>query len=57
MEKVLRGLQWKTALIYLDDIIIFSQTIERHLERLEEVLHRLEQAGLKLKPQKCELVK
>lgn len=55
MEKVLRGLHWKTVLIYLDDIVIFSQTIEQHLERLEEVLARLKQAGLKLKPRKCEL--
>ena len=27
MEQVLRGLQWKTLLVYLDDIIVFSMTL------------------------------
>lgn len=57
MEKVLRGLHWKSVLIYLDDIVVFSNTISQHLDRLEEVLQRLEAANLKLKPTKCELFK
>ena len=57
MEKILRGLHWKTVLIYLDDIVIFSESMEQHIDRLEEVLARLQQAGLKLKPRKCELLK
>ena len=56
MELVLRGLQWKTLLIYLDDIIIFSSNLEEHLLRLEEVLKRLSEAKLKLKPSKCHLL-
>ena len=55
MELIFRGLQWKTLLIYLDDIIIFANTFETHLERLGEVFKRLREAGLKLKPSKCEL--
>ena len=57
MEHVLRGLHWSTCLVYLDDIIIFSKTIEEHLTRLREVLSRLRTAGLKLKPRKCHLLK
>ena len=57
MEKVLRGLHWQTVLIYLDDVVVFSQSVEQHLERLEEVLARLRSAKLKLKPKKCELFK
>lgn len=57
MEKVLRGLHWKSVLIYLDDIVIFSSTVSQHLDRLELVLQRLEAANLKLKPSKCELFK
>lgn len=57
MEKVLRGLHWKTLLIYLDDVVVFSGTIKEHLDRLKEVFERLRQAGLKLKPSKCELFK
>ena len=46
MSLVLSGLCWKTCLVYLDDIIIFSQTVEEHLQRLAEVLRRLKDAGL-----------
>ena len=45
MEVVMRGLQWKTCLVYLDDIVVFSASFEEHLERLEEVLQRLRTAG------------
>lgn len=55
MENVLRGLHWQTLLIYLDDIIVFSQDVEEHLTRLTEVFNRLQAAGLKLKPSKCDL--
>ena len=46
----MRGLQRGTLLMYLDDIIIFSQDVQTHIERLTTVLQRLKQAGLKLKP-------
>ena len=41
------------CIIYLDDIIIFSDTKEEHLKRLEAVFQKLCAAGLKLKPSKC----
>ena len=53
METVLRGLQWKICLVYIDDIIIFSPTFEQHLQYLATVFDRLREAGLKLKPSKC----
>lgn len=53
MERVLSGLQWEICLVYLDDIIVMSKSFEQHLERLETVLKRLGNAGLKLKPKKC----
>ncbi len=55
MEMILQGLQWQTCLIYLDDIIIYAGNFNEHLRRLEEVVQRIEIAGLKLKPSKCEL--
>ena len=55
MEQVLRGLHWQTCLVYLDDIIVFSKTFDTHLARLEEVIDRIEAAGLKLSPKKCHL--
>ena len=56
MELVFRGLQWKTLLIYLDDLIIVCKSMEENLTHLDEVLLRLEQAGLKLKPSKCQIL-
>ena len=56
MELVLRELQWKICLVYLDDIIIFSHTIKEHLQRLKEVFYRLQETGLKLKPGKWHLL-
>ena len=57
MELVLAGLHWSSCLVYLDDIIIYSRTVKEHLMRLEEVLKRLQAAGMKLKPKKCRLLR
>jgi dUTPase len=56
MEKVIADLNLKTCLVYLDDIVIFSTTIEEHLEQLSQILQRLREAGLKLKPSKCKFL-
>ena len=55
MENVLRPLQCEKLLIYLYNIIVFSKTVDEHLQRLDEVFKRLKAAGLKLKPRKCHL--
>jgi transposase InsO family protein len=55
MERVLKGLHWKSLLLYLDDIIVIAPDFSTHVTRLKEVLERLRGAGLKLKPAKCEL--
>jgi len=56
MDVVMSGLHLDVCLVYLDDIIVFSRTVEEHLERLVRVLGRLRSAGLKLKPEKCSLL-
>ena len=55
MERMLAGLLWHICLVYIDDIIIFSETVEEHREQLETVFSRLKEARLKLKPKKCNL--
>ena len=41
-------------IVYLDDIIVFSQDIPEHLRQLEIVFKKLHEHGLKLKPKKCQ---
>ena len=52
MEMIMAGLSYEVALVYLDDIIIFGRSFEEHLNRLDLVLGRLKDAGLKIKGSK-----
>ena len=56
-EKALEGLQWKVAVLYLDDIIVYSHDFDSHIRNLETVLDRLISSGLRLKPAKCRFFK
>ena len=53
MENCLGDLHTTICFIYLDDLIIYSDTFEEHLERLEKVFERLRSCNLKLSPKKC----
>ncbi|KRX13115.1 Retrovirus-related Pol polyprotein from transposon, partial [Trichinella nelsoni] len=57
MEPVLRGLVGSDCLLYLDDVIVFGKTAEKHTARLREVFRCLREVGLKVKPEKCRLMK
>ena len=52
MNQVLQGLDF--AIAYLDDIMIFSNNELEHLQHLETVFKRLQDASLKLKESKCD---
>ena len=56
MELALQGLQWHTCLVYIDDIIVYGATFEQHLERVDQVLARIQDARLKLRPDKCHML-
>ena len=45
----------KICLCYLDDVIIFGRTQKELLDRLDQILKRLHEYGLKVKPSKCVL--
>ena len=51
MDNLLQGL--KHVSVYIDDILITGETEEEHLQILNEVLTRLETAGVRLKKEKC----
>ena len=56
MELILQGLNWSNCIIYLDDIVVYGTTLEQHLQRVDQVLLRIQDSGMKLKPNKCHLL-
>ena len=54
MESCLGDYHLKYCIIYLDDIIIFSKTPVEHITRVCKVFQKVDEAGLCLKPNKCE---
>ncbi|CAG2250378.1 Retrovirus-related Pol polyprotein from transposon 17.6,Transposon Ty3-I Gag-Pol polyprotein,Transposon Ty3-G Gag-Pol polyprotein,Retrovirus-related Pol polyprotein from transposon 297 [Mytilus edulis] len=55
MEACFNDKNFEILLIYLDDILIFSRTIEEQIERLEFAFERLRKHGLKMKTSRCHL--
>ena len=55
IDMILAGVKWQYALVYLDDIIVFSRTAEEHISHLDKVFTLLSEAGVTLKPSKCHL--
>ena len=54
MNDVLQPVITKTAMVYLDDIIIyFKGSLEEHIRHVEEVFQLLDQAILQIKIKKC----
>ncbi|KAJ6436038.1 hypothetical protein O9K51_11434 [Purpureocillium lavendulum] len=54
INDALEGLVDITCVVYLDDILIFSENAEQHEDDVKEVLSRLRKAGLYANLSKCE---
>ncbi|GBG72919.1 hypothetical protein CBR_g12640 [Chara braunii] len=57
MDKVLREQIGRFVVVYMDDILIFSKSMEEHLEHLQEVLAILKKTQLHLNLEKSEFGK
>lgn len=57
MDNVLRGLQNEICLVYLDDIIVFSTSLQEHIINLEKVFQRLRESNFKIQMDKSEFLK
>jgi len=53
LDVILSGLKWQVCLVYLDDVIIFSANAEQHVKDVDNILHRLREAGVALNLEKC----
>jgi hypothetical protein len=49
-------MQGLKCLVYLDDIIVYGETLQIHNDKLREVFARLRMHNLKLQPDKCEFL-
>ena len=57
MDKVLSGLQGIELFVYMDDIVVYAESLEEHTQKLRKLLGRLKTAGLTLQPDKCLFLK
>ena len=55
MEIVLEGLPF--AIAYIDNVLIYSETLEDHLSHVQQVFDRLRKHKLKLKLKKCQFLR
>lgn len=53
MNKIFQGLINNEVLIYMDDILIFSKSLQEHYDKLSKVFNRLQKSNLKIEPSKC----
>jgi hypothetical protein len=55
MQNVLAPFLWIFALVYIDDIVVFSLTFEDHTSHLDQVFSAIAEANLTLSPAKCHI--
>ena len=53
MNEVLKKFIGNFVIVYLDDILVFSETREEHLRHLQYVMKKLQQEKLFINLQKC----
>ena len=53
LDIILARVKWQFALVYLDDVIIYSNSAREHFDHVEHVLTLLQEAGISLRLEKC----
>ena len=57
MNETLGNLRWHVCLVYLDDIVVYSESFTQHLRDVEAVCTALSKSNFKLNVSKCEIFK
>lgn len=52
-SEVLGSLRWLCALVYIDDVVIFTRTLDEHVAALRHILENARRIGLKFSAKKC----
>jgi len=55
MQDILAPYLWIFTLVYIDNIVVYSQTFEEHLKHVDLVLKAVAKSGITLSPPKCHL--
>ncbi|KAE8241696.1 hypothetical protein A4X03_0g8107 [Tilletia caries] len=53
MDRLLGALRWQDAVVYIDDIVVATTTMEEHVRALDSILSSAEREGLRFSPGKC----
>ena len=56
IASLLAGMTWEELLAFFDVVLVFSPTFAKHCESLDRALTLIEEAGLKVKPEKCRIL-
>jgi len=57
MNNVLSGLTGTRCFVFLDDIVVYANSLVEHDRKLRDVFRRLRKHNLKLQPDKCEFLR
>ena len=49
LEISLAKYKWRTCLVYIDEVIVFSKSVEDHIRHVDDVRKLLDEAGISLK--------
>jgi len=53
MDKILKGMNGRSVEVYVDDIVVKSDSCGQHIKDLQEVFDALRRSNMRLNPEKC----
>ena len=53
MDKILSVLQGIELFVYMDNIVIYANSLKEHTRKLRTLVERLDKVNLSLQPEKC----
>ena len=53
MDKIFKGMIGKSVEVYVDDIVVKSDSCDQHIKDLQEVFDALRRVNMRLNPEKC----